>query len=128
MINVLIVEPFELPYEKEIPNTLEAKQKIVGGHIECTCLLDDDSVSIICNEEGKIRGLPLNRDIGHDIIAGTFIIAGDDYENGEFISLTDEQICKYKEKFGKESIAKTENKIAEIMVNKIINKDIEINY
>lgn len=49
-------------------------------------------------------------------------------KKGEFISLTDEQICKYKEKFGKESIAETENKIAEIMVNKIINKDIEINY
>ena len=84
MINVLIVEPNELPYEKEIPNTLEAKQEIVGGSIECTSLLDDDSVSIICNEEGKINGLPLNRCIGHDIIAGTFIIAGDDYENGEF--------------------------------------------
>ena len=126
MINVLIVEPFELPYEKEIPNTLEAKQKIVGGHIECTCLLDDDSVSIICNEEGKIRGLPLNRDIGHDIIAGTFIIAGDDYENGEFISLTNEQIEKYKERFGKESIAKTENKIAEIVIKRNIKEDLDI--
>ena len=128
MINVLIVEPFELPYEKEIPNTLEAKQKIVGGHIECTCLLDDDSVSIICNEEGKIRGLPLNRDIGHDIIAGTFIIVGDDYENGEFISLTDEQICKYKEKFGKESIAETENKIVENMTKRNMKEDLDINY
>lgn len=127
MINVLIVEPNELPYEKEIPNTLEAKQEIVGGYIECTSLLDDDSVSIICNEEGKINGLPLNRCIGHDIIAGTFIIAGDDYENGEFKSLTDEQIKKYKERFGKESFAETENKIAEIMLKKNMKDDLDIN-
>lgn len=127
MINVLIVEPNELPYEKEIPNTLEAKQEIVGGYIECTSLLDDDSVSIICNEEGKINGLPLNRCIGHDIIAGTFIIAGDDYENGEFKSLTDEQIKKYKERFGKESFAETENKIAEILLKKNMKDDLDIN-
>ena len=127
MINVLIVEPNELPYEKEIPNTLEAKQEIVGGYIECTSILDDDSVSIICNEEGKINGLPLNRYIGHDIIAGTFIIAGDDYENGEFKSLTEEQIKKYKERFGKESFAETENKIAEILQKKNIKDDLDIN-
>jgi len=127
LINVLIVEPNELPYEKEIPNTLEAKQEIVGGYIECTSLLDDDSVSIICNEEGKINGLPLNRYIGHDIIAGTFIIAGDDYENGEFKSLTEEQIKKYKERFGKESFAETENKIAEILQKKNIKDDLDIN-
>lgn len=127
MINVLIVEPNELPYEKEIPNTLEAKQEIVGGYIECTSILDDDSVSIICNEEGKINGLPLNRYIGHDIIAGTFIIAGDDYENGEFKSLTDEQIKKYKERFGKESFAETENKIAEILLKKNMKDDLDIN-
>jgi len=127
LINVLIVEPNELPYEKEIPNTLEAKQEIVGGYIECTSILDDDSVSIICNEEGKINGLPLNRYIGHDIIAGTFIIAGDDYENGEFKSLTDEQIKKYKERFGKESFAETENKIAEILLKKNMKDDLDIN-
>jgi len=127
LINVLIVEPNELPYEKEIPNTLEAKQEIVGGYIECTSLLDDDSVSIICNEEGKINGLPLNRYIGHDIIAGTFVIAGDDYENGEFKSLTEEQIKKYKERFGKESFAETENKIAEILQKKNIKDDLDIN-
>ena len=53
MIDVLIVEPNKLPYEKTIENTLEAKQEIVGGLIECTGLLKDSEVSIICNEEGK---------------------------------------------------------------------------
>lgn len=117
MINVLIVEPNKLPYEKEIPNTLESKQEIVGGLIECTGIIEDKDVVIICNEEGKLLNLPFNRDIGHDIIAGTFIIAGDDYINGDFKSLTKEQIKKYKEKFNEKSITHTENKITALKIN-----------
>ena len=91
-------------------------------YIECAYLPNDEEVVIICNEEGKINGLQLNRDIGHDIIAGPFLIVGDDYENGDFKSLTDEQIMKYKIKFGKNSILQTENKINSIIVNKALNK------
>ena len=115
MIDVLIVEPNKLPYEKTIENTLEAKQEIVGGLIECTGLLKDSDVSIICNEEGKIFGLPLNRDIGHDIIAGTFIVAGVDYESGEFISLTEEQKERYKNIFNEHSIENTRIKVEHIL-------------
>lgn len=115
MIDVLIVEPNKLPYEKTIENTLEAKQEIVGGLIECIGLLKDSEVSIICNEEGKIFGLPLNRDIGHDIIAGTFIIAGVDYESGEFISLTEEQKERYKNIFNEHSIENTRIKVEHIL-------------
>ena len=125
MINVLIVEPFELPYEKEIPNTLEAKQEIVGGYIETTVLLDDDEVILICNEEAKLDDLPYNRDIGYDIISGTFIIAGDDYENGDFKSLTEEQIDKYKKRFDEKSIEQTENKINAILLKNSLNDCLE---
>lgn len=78
--------------------------------------MNDDEVVIICNEEGKIQHLDFNRDIGHDIIAGTFIIAGEDYENGEFKSLTDEQVEKYKKRFDEKSIKETENKITAILL------------
>jgi hypothetical protein len=121
-LRCLLVEPYRLPEVIEINNTLEDKQKIVGGYIECAYLPNDEEVVIICNEEGKINGLQLNRDIGHDIIAGPFLIVGDDYENGDFKSLTDEQIMKYKIKFGKNSILQTENKINSIIVNKALNK------
>jgi len=121
-LRCLLVEPYKLPEVIEINNTLEDKQKIVGGYIECAYLPNDEDVVIICNEEGKINGLQLNRDIGHDIIAGPFLIVGDDYENGDFKSLTDEQIMKYKIKFGKNSILQTENKINSIIVNKALNK------
>lgn len=121
-LRCLLVEPYRLPEVIEINNTLEDKQKIVGGYIECAYLPNDEEVVIICNEEGKINGLQLNRDIGHDIIAGPFLIVGDDYENGDFKSLTDEQIMKYKIKFGKNSILQTKNKINSIIVNKALNK------
>ena len=121
-LRCLLVEPYRLPEVIEINNTLEDKQKIVGGYIECAYLPNDEEVVIICNEEGKINGLQLNRDIGHDIIAGPFLIVGDDYENGDFKSLTDEQIMKYKIRFGKNSILQTENKINSIIVNKALNK------
>ena len=121
-LRCLLVEPYRLPEVIEINNTLKKKKKIVGGYIECAYLPNDEEVVIICNEEGKINGLQLNRDIGHDIIAGPFLIVGDDYENGDFKSLTDEQIMKYKIKFGKNSILQTENKINSIIVNKALNK------
>ena len=110
-LNVLVVEPNKLPVKKTIKNTLEEKQKLVGGLIEYTYIENCNDITIICNEEGKILGLPLNRDIGHDIIAGNFLIVGDDPELGEDRSLTDEQIEKYTKYFGKESIENTNKKI-----------------
>lgn len=107
-IKVLLVEPYKLPREIEIDNTLEAKQEIVDGLIECVYFED---VIIICNEEGKINGMHWNRDIGSDIIFGPFLIVGDDYENGSFKSLTEKQILENKFRFDKNSIVRTENKL-----------------
>lgn len=102
VIKVLKVEPDKAPELIEMPNELEAMQAIVGGYIEVFPLADD--VAIVCNEEGKINGMPLNRPIYHngemvEIIAGTFFIAGDDISIGEFVSLTEEQIAQYSKQF-----------------------------
>ena len=101
--------------QRTIKNTLEEKQKLVGGYIEYTYLEDCDDVAVVCNEEGKIYGLPPNRDIGHDIIVGNFFLVGDDAEIGEDRSLTEEQIAKYTKYFGKESIEKTTKKYNQIL-------------
>ena len=116
-IQSLLVKPYELPKEIEIDNTLEAKQKLVGGWIEQAFLPKDDSVVLICNEEGKINGMKPNRDIGHDIIFGPFLIVGNDYENGGYKSLTSEQILNYKIRFDKHSIVQTENRVLGILLN-----------
>ena len=64
-IRALIVEPNKEPYEVILGNGLKSRQNVVGGLIEYCYLLDDDSVALICNEEGKILGLPFNREIGY---------------------------------------------------------------
>jgi len=97
-IRVLIVKPLESPQETVIPNTLEAKQKIVDGLIEAIYPFED-TVALICNEEGKLIGLPLNRQVGQDIIAGNFIVCGIDDRNASFSSLSNEQMKKYKAMF-----------------------------
>ena len=117
-IKCLLVKPYELPIEIEIDNTLEEKQKLVGGYIEQAFIIKDNSVVLICNEEGKINGMKPNRDIGHDIIFGPFLIVGNDFENGGYKSLTNEQILNYKIRFDKHSIVQTENKILGILLNK----------
>lgn len=59
---------------------------------------------MVCNEEGKNLGLPFNRplfdenDLPYDIICGTFFVAGLGVE--DFVSLTEEQIRRYKEHYG----------------------------
>ena len=67
-----------------------------------------------------MTGLALNRDIGHDIIAGNFIIVGDN-DTGEDRSLTDDQIKKYQQIFNEKSIEDTEIKIGKIYAEKIVN-------
>ena len=116
-IRCLKVEPNKLPEEVTIPNTLKAKQEIVGGDIEYAYIENDNSVVLICNEYGKLDGLTYNRDIGYDVIAGPFLIVGDE-DTGEDRSLSDEQIKKYKNVFNEKSIKDTNIKITEIMLKK----------
>ena len=94
-IRILVVEPNKEPYKKKIPHTLEDMQRVVGGLIEFVEL--EYNVDLICNEEGKIYNLPMNRAIQNDIVTGTFFIAGQ--HNGETISLSKKQIKRYKDIF-----------------------------
>ena len=57
----------------EVENTLEALQQEVGGYIETVSIAD---VVIICNEEGRLCGLPYNcRFVGVDFV-GTLLVVG----------------------------------------------------
>jgi len=95
-IRILKIEPQKVPYEKEMANDLGGIQAEVEGLFQCVYL--DDGCVAVCNEEGKINGMELNRRIGNDMIAGPFFIVGDS-EDGDFISLTDEQIETYQQQF-----------------------------
>ena len=102
VIEGLIIEPNQFPRKLKIDNELSAYQKAVKGYIECIDL--PNSAPLICNEEGKIYGEPLNRilydEYGEkaDVIAGTFIAVGYNDE-GEFTSLTPTQYEDIKQQF-----------------------------
>ena len=99
-IRILYKEVGKEPQIMFIDNTLEAKQKLVGGLIE---VVPYDDVLIICNEEGKILNMPPNLVFEYDYIAGNCFVIGDDYKNADFKSLTDEEILKYREDLKKSS-------------------------
>lgn len=101
-ITVLLKKVNESPKVLKIKNTLEEKQKLVGGLIEVVPYID--KMLIICNEEGKLLNLKENVRFSNDYIVGDFFVIGDDYQNGDFKSLTNEEIKKAKDDIRKRSI------------------------
>ena len=100
-MNVLVVEPGYLPYEKEIKDSadhLEQMQAIVGGLIEPIYPYHQE-VAIVCNEEGLINGLPFNRSVpgGYGGVFGTFFICGLGEE--DFRSLPPDLMERFKKEF-----------------------------
>ena len=96
MMRVLYVEPGKIPYETEIPNTLEGEQQAVQGLIDLVYL--DRGAILVCNDEGKLIGMDGNRVLDNGtIIAGPFFITGDGGE--DFCSLTDEQAVHFMQRF-----------------------------
>ena len=101
-MTVLVVEPMKKPYVKEIDPGLHSLQAEVGGDI-ATAYPFSDPVGLVCNDEGKLIGLELNRGLRdehgeiYDIMAGTFLVVG--LSEDSFTSLTPEQVQKYTEHF-----------------------------
>ena len=97
-MKVLVVEP-QKPCRVQEIESLPDMQQLVGGDIEAVYPFQEP-VALVCNSDGKLLGLPMNRPLldkdylPYDIIRGTFFVAGLGQE--EFISLTDEQIQRYK--------------------------------
>ena len=73
-ISVIIKHPGQKPYHTNISDTLENLQKTVGGYIETVTIATD--AALICNEEGRLRGLPYNFSFGTVDFVGTVIFAG----------------------------------------------------
>lgn len=89
-LKVIFKEVGKDPVVMEIDDTLEAKQKLVGGLIEIVPYKDD--LLLVCNEEGKITNLKPNLQFDYDYIAGNCFIVGDDYENSGFKSIEESQV------------------------------------
>lgn len=76
----------------DIPNTLEALQGKVGGYIETVTFATD--ACIICNEEGRLMGLPYNCNLLGVSFVGPILIVGVDGE--EFTGIPDEMLHMFR--------------------------------
>ena len=125
-IRVVLLEPGKLARVADIDSSLEGLQKTVNGLIEAAYPFEEE-VCIICNEEGKLNGMPLNRAIRcegqiTDIIAGPCFVCSCD--KASFGSLTEAQQQKYLKMFKyPEHFLKINNQTAAFPYNPQKNKD-----
>lgn len=103
-MKVLLVEPGRVPRPTDVGGDLESMQKAVGGLIQAVYPFEEP-VALVCNEEGKLLGLPLNRSLRdetgcvYDIIAGTFFLCAAPPDSENFESLSEGQLTRYQELF-----------------------------
>ena len=101
-LDALLVKPNEYPQKVTIGAELNDLQEAVGGTITATYPFTDP-VAIVCNDEGKLLGLPMNRALRdehgqtYDVVAGNFLVVGLGKE--DFVSLSPELAQKYEEEF-----------------------------
>jgi len=97
-IDILVVKPDTGPYIERIENNNPAIQKLVGGYYEAVFPFND-SVVLLCNENGKLENLERNRFVPElaDAIRGTFLVVG--VQGSEFASLSPRLAKKYSKRF-----------------------------
>ena len=102
-MTVLMVEPGYAPYEKTIPNTLEAKQELVGGLITAIYPYEE-MVAIVANDEGILLNMEFNRSVegGYGGVFGSFFVCG--LTEDDFCSLPPDQMERFKKKVHKAEI------------------------
>lgn len=74
------------PVVRDIPNSLAAMQKEVGGYIEVVSL--SKRIKLICNEEGCLLGLPTNFELFGSAIVGNVFFCAVDESGEDFVSLS----------------------------------------
>ena len=87
-MKVIIKEPGQRPRVTEIENSLSALQQAVGVYIETVTLAED--FCIICNEEGRLQGLPYNLTFCGVSFVGTILFVG--VAGDEFADLSEQQV------------------------------------
>lgn len=86
-------EPGKEAEVRNIDNTLEALQSLVGGYIEHYTFIT--GVGMIMNEEGKLMNMEPNFRYGYDMVVGPAIFVG---EGGEdFTDITDDKALRVME-------------------------------
>lgn len=104
VLDVVLVEPGRTAKRGKMDASLESMQQYVGGFIEVVYPFEAPAC-IVCGEESKLQGLPLNRGLKgsdgelYDIICGNFFLCSCKGEN--LTSLDKEELQKYTDLFKK---------------------------
>lgn len=109
MYRVMIISNGEVN-ERQIGEELKDLQAVVGGYIEIASVsrkLSEKNILVICNEEGnyissclpEVALIKKGNCIADGYLVGNIILIGNDYENSNMKSLTDEQIKFIKQEF-----------------------------
>ena len=75
-MKVIIKKPYKKPIYCDIPNELDALQEIVRGYVEAVAITPD--FVVLCNEEGRIDGMPHCWEVGGIDFCGPVILCGVD--------------------------------------------------
>ena len=108
-MQIIVVKPNKAPYATEISGDLKSMQALVGGYIEAIYPFEDE-VALVCNEEGKIIGLPPNRRLYDsdntllDTICGDFFLCYAPSNSEDFESIPESLLQKYINMFSKEGV------------------------
>ena len=91
-IRVIVKEPNQPPKVQYLNNTLQAFQEVVGGYIQHVPLLVPgtlERVAVICNEDGRILGLPFTCMVNDISYVGTIIFVSVGHD-GEYVSISND--------------------------------------
>lgn len=101
-IRVVLCEPMKYARVADIDASLEGLQAAVGGGLFDAIYPFNEPVCLVCNDEGKLKGMTPNLSLKHkgeilDIIAGPFFICS--CSTGHFSDLTEKQQDTYLKQF-----------------------------
>ena len=94
-MKIIVKNPGQNPHYEWTDNTLEALQSIVGGYIEVVTLAPD--LALICNEEGRIYGLPRNCEICGVDFVGPIMAVGVNDDEFEDVPISVNEFIDYME-------------------------------
>lgn len=93
-MKVFFKEPGKAIRQMNVPNKLHTLQQLIGGYIESVTLCSD--LVILCDEEGRLKGLPYNCEFCGIDFCGPIMFVGAN-EDGEFCDVpwtgTAEEFC-----------------------------------
>lgn len=125
LIRVLVVEPGKAPYEKNVENKPETWKELVGGQYESGAFPESKQIGGLFYHNAHYKGSRFkgNRFLdygdGHkDMIFGTFVIFGFDYNGMHASSLTAEQMNYYMHRFAEPEIYENKEQIEQLLAKK----------